>query len=64
MPRVDISKLDIENLDDLDSKELTEGFQKIQRGRKFDDGTGTGKAAKKRPGKRIIEKDDFENDED
>lgn len=60
MPRVDISKF---NLDDMDNEELNEGFQKIQKSKKFDDGTGTGKAAKKRQGKRIIEKDDFEDED-
>jgi len=63
MPRVDISKLDLENLDELEDDTLTENFKKIPKGHKFDDGTGPGKVAKKRPGKRIVEKDELEDED-
>ena len=65
MPRhIDINKIvDINNLDELDElEEVNENFQKINKGKKFDDGTNSKKSGKKKSGKRI-EKDEPLEDE-
>ena len=51
MSKININSLDIENLDEIE--ELNETFEKIHKGKKFDDGTTAAKPAKKRGGKHI-----------
>lgn len=61
MPKVNVNELDLDNLDEIE--ELNENFEKIHKGKRFDDGTTASKNSHKKGNKRIeIEEPESESD--